>query len=189
MRFALLQNSLSLLQNRLAPQIRESASRWASYSTAASEQSIRRPESPAPTIPDTPGSALAQDPTSADAWNSRYVVHILANRNNTIATLAKRDDGKVICIGTAGLCGLRKAARGTSDAGYLAVLKMTELAAKKLGEDELKRASYHLKLKMFGPGREQAFRALQSVGWRISQITDVTPVRHGGSRPPKKRNL
>ena len=40
-----------------------------------------------------------------------------------------------------------------------------------------------------GPGRESAVRALNAVGYRISNITDVTPIPHNGCRPPKKRRV
>ena len=38
-----------------------------------------------------------------------------------------------------------------------------------------------------GPGRESTIRALNAAGFRITNITDVTPIPHNGCRPPKKR--
>jgi small subunit ribosomal protein S11 len=40
-----------------------------------------------------------------------------------------------------------------------------------------------------GPGRESAVRALNACGFKITQISDVTPVPHNGCRPPKKRRV
>jgi small subunit ribosomal protein S11 len=40
-----------------------------------------------------------------------------------------------------------------------------------------------------GSGRESALRALQSVGFIISSIRDVTPIPHNGCRPPKRRRV
>ena len=40
-----------------------------------------------------------------------------------------------------------------------------------------------------GPGRESAVRALHSVGFKITNISDVTPIPHNGCRPPKKRRV
>ena len=40
-----------------------------------------------------------------------------------------------------------------------------------------------------GPGRESAVRALNACGFKISNITDVTPIPHNGCRPPKKRRV
>ena len=37
-----------------------------------------------------------------------------------------------------------------------------------------------------GPGRESTIRALNAAGFRITNITDVTPIPHNGCRPPKK---
>ena len=38
-------------------------------------------------------------------------------------------------------------------------------------------------------GRESAVRALNAVGFKITSISDVTPVPHNGCRPPKKRRI
>jgi len=40
-----------------------------------------------------------------------------------------------------------------------------------------------------GSGRESALRALQSVGFNISIIKDITPIPHNGCRPRKRRRV
>ena len=40
-----------------------------------------------------------------------------------------------------------------------------------------------------GPGRESAVRALNGLGYKITDINDVTPIPHNGCRPPKKRRV
>jgi small subunit ribosomal protein S11 len=40
-----------------------------------------------------------------------------------------------------------------------------------------------------GPGRESAVRSLNAVGFRVTNIEDVTPIPHNGCRPPKKRRV
>jgi small subunit ribosomal protein S11 len=40
-----------------------------------------------------------------------------------------------------------------------------------------------------GAGRESALRALQSVGFQITSIRDVTTIPHNGCRPPKRRRV
>jgi len=40
-----------------------------------------------------------------------------------------------------------------------------------------------------GPGRDSAVRALNALGFKITCITDVTPIPHNGCRPPKKRRI
>ncbi|RKO88371.1 hypothetical protein BDK51DRAFT_12090, partial [Blyttiomyces helicus] len=116
------------------------------------------------------------------------VVHVKAGRNNTLASLAD-SQGNVLCMSSAGRCGLRKSNRGTSDAGYQAVARMTELAVELDMAKLTKKKGVHLKIKGFGPGRDQAFRAIRAAGWRIVRITDVSVIRHGGARPRKPRRI
>ena len=40
-----------------------------------------------------------------------------------------------------------------------------------------------------GPGRESAVRALHNAGFKITSISDVTPIPHNGCRAPKKRRV
>ena len=40
-----------------------------------------------------------------------------------------------------------------------------------------------------GPGRESAVRALNTAGFKITSIADVTPFPHNGCRAPKKRRI
>ena len=40
-----------------------------------------------------------------------------------------------------------------------------------------------------GSGRESALRALQSIGFQITSIRDVTTIPHNGCRPPKRRRI
>ena len=67
--------------------------------------------------------------------------------------------------------------------------------AKKVAKESLKRSNdYGLKnldvqVNGPGPGRESAVRALNNSGFKITNITDVTPVPHNGCRPPKKRRV
>jgi small subunit ribosomal protein S11 len=40
-----------------------------------------------------------------------------------------------------------------------------------------------------GSGRESALPALQSVGFNVTSIRDVTPIPHNGCRPRKRRRV
>jgi len=40
-----------------------------------------------------------------------------------------------------------------------------------------------------GSGRESALRALQTVGFQVTAIRDVTPIPHNGCRPRKRRRV
>ena len=48
-----------------------------------------------------------------------------------------------------------------------------------------------LKVEVSGPGsgRESALRSLQSIGYVITSIKDVTPIPHNGCRPRKRRRV
>ena len=50
-------------------------------------------------------------------------------------------------------------------------------------------ATLDVNVKGPGPGRESAVRALNNAGFKITSITDVTPIPHNGCRPPKKRRV
>ncbi|KAI8612209.1 hypothetical protein BC830DRAFT_1137748 [Chytriomyces sp. MP71] len=118
-----------------------------------------------------------------------HIVHVKTSRNNTIATLTKHN-GDTIVWASCGTLGLKKAHRGTSDAGYQAVLQLNEKAIKK-GLDLLvdAEAGVELRLNGYGAAREMAFRAVRAMGWNIRRVTDVTPIRHAGCRPKRKRRL
>ncbi|KAJ3317647.1 hypothetical protein HDV06_001341 [Boothiomyces sp. JEL0866] len=115
-----------------------------------------------------------------------FTVSITANRNNTLCFLFDKQ-GKAICWASAGTVGLKKANRGTSDAGYQACLSMIEKAQEKVGN--IKTQGVCIRFKGFGPGRDQAYRALVANEWKINRLVDVTPIRHGGCRPKKKRRI
>ncbi len=110
------------------------------------------------------------------------LAHIHATFNNTIITITDRQGG-ALSWATAGGSGFRGARKSTPFAA--------QVAAERAGNAAL---DYGLKnLDVFvkgpGPGREAAVRALNAVGYKISNITDVTPIPHNGCRPPKKRRV
>ena len=62
-------------------------------------------------------------------------------------------------------------------------------------EDAGKKASEHgvktVDIQVQGPGsgRESALRALQTIGFQVNSIRDVTPIPHNGCRPKKRRRV
>lgn len=110
------------------------------------------------------------------------VAHINATFNNTTITITD-ESGNAISWATAGACGF-KGSR-----------KSTPYAAQVAGEDVGKKAMEHgmkqLSVIVKGPGsgRETAMRALQSVGFVITSVRDITPIPHNGCRPPKRRRV
>jgi len=110
------------------------------------------------------------------------VAHIHASFNNTIVTITDRQ-GNSLAWATAGGSGFRGSRKSTPFAAQVASQKAGE-TAKEFGLKNLE-----VFIKGPGPGRESAVRALNAVGYKITNITDVTPVPHNGCRPPKKRRV
>jgi small subunit ribosomal protein S11 len=65
------------------------------------------------------------------------------------------------------------------------------MAAEDAGRKAMEHGVRTLEVEVKGPGsgRESALRALQSVGFLITSIRDVTPIPHNGCRPPKRRRV
>lgn len=110
------------------------------------------------------------------------VAHIHASFNNTIITISDRQ-GNSLAWATSGGSGFRGSRKSTPFAAQIASQKAGE-AAKEYGLKNLE-----VFIKGPGPGRESAVRALHAIGYKITNITDVTPVPHNGCRPPKKRRV
>ena len=110
------------------------------------------------------------------------VVHIHASFNNTIITITDRQ-GNALSWATAGGSGFRGSRKSTPFAAQVA----SERAATAALEFGLK--SVDVMVKGPGPGRESAVRALNAVGLKVTNITDLTPIPHNGCRPPKKRRV
>ena len=69
--------------------------------------------------------------------------------------------------------------------------RLYDTAAEAVG-DKVKMAGLEsLEIQVRGPGsgRESAIRGLNSKGFKITKITDVTPIPHNGCRPPKRRRV
>jgi small subunit ribosomal protein S11 len=110
------------------------------------------------------------------------VAHISSTFNNTIVTITDVS-GNVISWSSAGACGFKGSRKSTPFAAQLAA----EQAARKAQEHGMRNVQVYVKGP--GSGRESALRALQSAGFKISVIRDVTPIPHNGCRPPKRRRV
>ncbi|MCG8378614.1 MAG: 30S ribosomal protein S11 [Proteobacteria bacterium] len=110
------------------------------------------------------------------------VAHIHASFNNTIITITDRQ-GNTLSWATSGGSGFRGSRKSTPFAAQIASQKAGEVA-REFGMQNLE-----VFVKGPGPGRESAVRALNSIGFKITNITDVTPIPHNGCRPPKKRRV
>ncbi len=110
------------------------------------------------------------------------IAYVHASFNNTIITITD-SQGNALTWATAGGSGFRGSRKSTPFAAQIAAQKAGE-AAKEFGMK-----SMEVFIKGPGPGRESAVRALNALGFKITNITDVTPVPHNGCRPPKKRRV
>jgi small subunit ribosomal protein S11 len=110
------------------------------------------------------------------------VCHIQASFNNTIVTFAD-PQGNAISWASAGGLGFRGSKKSTPFAAQVASVE----AAKKAQEHGV--SSVDVKVKGPGAGRENAIRALLSVGLKISSVADKSPMPHNGCRAPKRRRV
>ncbi|HEB56988.1 MAG TPA: 30S ribosomal protein S11 [Gammaproteobacteria bacterium] len=110
------------------------------------------------------------------------IAHIHASFNNTIVTITDRQ-GNALCWATSGGSGFRGSRKSTPFAAQVAAERVGAMA-KEFGMKNLE-----VCVKGPGPGRESAVRALNSKGFKITNISDVTPIPHNGCRPPKKRRV
>lgn len=110
------------------------------------------------------------------------VAHIHATFNNTIIVITDRQ-GNALSWCTAGACGFRGSRKSTPFAAQVAAEKAGTAAA----EHGVK--NLEVLVKGPGPGREAAVRSLHNAGFKIMNITDVTPIPHNGCRPPKRRRV
>ncbi|WP_075434097.1 30S ribosomal protein S11 [Buchnera aphidicola] len=110
------------------------------------------------------------------------IAYIHASFNNTIVTITDRQ-GNTLSWATSGGSGFRGSRKSTPFAAQIAAEKCAE-RVKEYGIKNLE-----IMVKGPGPGRESTIRALNSFGFRITNIRDVTPIPHNGCRPPKKRRV
>lgn len=150
------------------------------------------PAAAAPAAAPAPAAAAAAPKAVAAPTRSRGkrskkqiadgVAHIHASFNNTIVTISDRQ-GNALSWATAGGSGFRGSRKSTPYAAQVAAERAGE-AAKEYGVKNLE-----VLVKGPGPGRESSIRALNAIGYKITNITDVTPIPHNGCRPPKKRRV
>lgn len=110
------------------------------------------------------------------------VAHVYASFNNTIVTISDRQ-GNTLSWATAGGSGFRGSRKSTPFAAQVAA-ERAGTRAKDYGVKNLE-----VLVKGPGPGRESAVRSLNNAGFKITNISDITPIPHNGCRPPKRRRV
>ena len=110
------------------------------------------------------------------------VAHVNSTFNNTIVTISDVQ-GNAVSWSSAGSQGFKGSRKSTPYAAQVAA----EDAGRKAMDHGMKTLAVNVK--GAGSGRESALRALQSVGFTITSIKDVTPIPHNGCRPRKARRV
>ena len=126
-------------------------------------------------------------PTSKKKKQKRSVpsaqVHVQATNNNTIISFTDTK-GNLLCASSAGSCGFRRSKKSTAYAAQIAAEEVSNTARNQFGVSKA-----DVFVKGIGLGRDSAIRALQNVDISVQSISDVTPIKHGGTRPPKARRV
>lgn len=110
------------------------------------------------------------------------VVNVKSTFNNTLVSVTT-PEGNVLLRSSSGKMGFKGARKGTPFAatqiGLTLAKDMTQFGIRTL----------EVNLQGPGSGRDSVVRALQSSGFTISLLRDVTPLPHNGCRAPKKRRV
>ena len=131
---------------------------------------------------------MAKQPTQARVRRrerkniTNGIAHVNSTFNNTMITISDVQ-GNTIAWSSAGTIGFKGSRKSTPFAAQMAA----EDAGKKAAEHGVK--SIDVEVRGPGSGRESALRALQSVGFSVTSIRDVTPIPHNGCRPRKRRRV
>ena len=110
------------------------------------------------------------------------IAHVNSTFNNTIITITDAQ-GNAIAWSSAGAQGFKGSRKSTPYAA--------QVAGEMVGRAAMEHGMKTLEVQVKGPGsgRESALRALQTVGFNITAIRDVTPIPHNGCRPRKRRRV
>ena len=110
------------------------------------------------------------------------VAHVHASFNNTIITITDRQ-GNALSWASSGGAGFKGSRKSTPFAA--------QVAAESAGRVALECGVKNVEVRITGPGpgRESTVRALNALGMKVTQISDITPVPHNGCRPPKRRRI
>ncbi|MBI2357152.1 30S ribosomal protein S11 [Candidatus Dojkabacteria bacterium] len=107
------------------------------------------------------------------------VVSIQTTFNNTIISICD-ENGELLVQGSPAVVGFKGSKRSTAFAATKAAMHAGEIAVKRFGLKEAKAI-----IKGPGAGRNATIKGLDSVGIKITQLIDKTPLPHNGCRPRK----
>ena len=110
------------------------------------------------------------------------VAHVVSSFNNTIITISD-ENGNTLAWSSAGQKGFKGSRKSTPFAA--------QIAAEDVGTKAKEYGLKSLRVEVSGPGsgRESALRSLQTIGYIITSIKDVTPIPHNVCRTRKRRQV
>lgn len=111
------------------------------------------------------------------------VVHINSSFNNT-GLMVTDKQGNALAWSSAGSSGFKGSRKSTPFAAQIAAEKVGTIV-----RDEFGMKTIVVYVKGPGPGRESAMRAFIALGFKITEITDVTGLPFNGCRARKKRRV
>ena len=113
---------------------------------------------------------------------SSGIAHVVSTFNNTIITITD-ENGNTLAWSSTGHKGFKGSRKSTPFAA--------QITAEDVGTKAKEFGIKSLRVEVSGPGsgRESALRSLQSNGYIITSIKDVTPIPHNGCRPRKRRRV
>lgn len=107
---------------------------------------------------------------------------VQATYNNTIVT-ATDLNGNTLAWASAGHCGFKGPKKATPYASSVIIRQLSE----KLAPIGLK--DVHVFVTGVGGGRDSAVRSLNTSGFNVLSLKDLTPIPHNGCRAPKPRRM
>lgn len=110
------------------------------------------------------------------------VAHVKSSFNNTLVSITT-ETGDVLLRCSSGKLGFKGSRKGTP----FAATQIASTLAKDMQIMGIKQVAVNLQ--GAGSARDSVVRGLQSAGFLISVLRDVTPLPHNGPRAPKKRRV
>jgi small subunit ribosomal protein S11 len=111
------------------------------------------------------------------------IAHVQASFNNTLVTITD-PQGNALAQASAGSEGFKGSRKSTPFAAQIAAEKVG-----KISKENFAMISIAVYINGPGPGRESVIKSFIALGFKITEIRDVTGIPHNGPRPPKKRRI
>jgi len=111
------------------------------------------------------------------------IAHVQASFNNTLVTITD-PQGNALGQASSGSEGFKGSRKSTPFAAQIAAEKVGKVA-----KENFAMLSIAVYINGPGPGRESVIKSFIALGFKITEIRDVTGIPHNGPRPPKKRRI